>query len=159
MQRRAMVLASAVFCSQAGIANALEVGVILDAYHKSEATALGGRTEGFGSSHSELSLTQDIADIATAQMTLVGEWNEEESDLEIEEAYLQSRALPGGLDVRVGRFLADIGYLNTTHSHTDNFSERPLLYRAFLGGHYFDDGLSVSWLAPTDRYWQQSTSM
>jgi len=156
MQRKAMVLTSAILGSQAGFVNALEVGVILDAYHKSETTALGGRTEGFGSSHSELSLSQDVADVATAQVTLVGEWNEEESDVELEEAYLQSTALPGGLNVTAGRFLADIGYLNATHSHSDNFSERPLLYRAFLGGHYFDDGVGVSWLAPTDRYWRLS---
>jgi hypothetical protein len=156
MKRKAMVLASAMLCSQASSVHALEVGVILDAYHKSETTALGGRTEGFGSSHSELSLSQDVADLATAHMALVGEWNEEESDLQLEEAYLQSTALPGGFNVTAGRFLADIGYLNATHSHSDNFSERPLLYRAFLGGHYFDDGIGVSWLAPTDRYWRLS---
>lgn len=156
MQRKASVLALAVLCSQSNVANALEVGVILDAYHKSESTALGGRTEGFGSSHSELSFSHDVTDLTTAQMTWVGEWNEEESDLQLEEAYLQSSALPGGLNVTAGRFLADIGYLNASHSHSDNFSERPLLYRAFLGGHYFDDGLGLSWLAPTDRYWRLS---
>lgn len=158
MQRKSVILASVLFCSQATAVHALEVGVILDAYHKSESTALGGRTEGFGSSHSELSLSQDIADVATARMALVGEWNEKENDLdlELEEAYLQSSALPGGLNITAGRFLADIGYLNTSHSHSDDFSERPLLYRAFLGGHYYDDGLNVSWLAPTDRYWRLS---
>jgi hypothetical protein len=157
MKRKAIVLASAAaIYAQAGLVNALEVGVILDAYHKSEGTALGGRTEGFGSSHSELSLSQDVADFATAQVTLVGEWNEEESDLELEEAFLQSTALPGGFNVTAGRFLADIGYLNASHTHSDNFSERPLLYRAFLGGHYYDDGIGVSWLAPTDRYWRLS---
>lgn len=157
MKRKAIVLASAAaIYAQAGLVNALEVGVILDAYHKSEATALGGRTEGFGSSHSELSLSQDVADFTTAQVTLVGEWNEEESDLELEEAFLQSTALPGGFNLTAGRFLADIGYLNASHSHSDNFSERPLLYRAFLGGHYYDDGLGLSWLAPTDRYWRFS---
>ena len=35
----------------------------------------------------KLSLSQDIADVAKAQMTWVGEWNEEESDLELEEFY------------------------------------------------------------------------
>jgi len=159
MQKKAMVLASAVLCSQSGIANALEVGLILDAYHKSDATALGGRAEGFGSSHSELSASQEIADVATAQATLVGEWNEDESDLQLEEAFLQSAALPGRLTVTAGRFLADIGYLNASHSHSDNFSERPLLYRAFLGGHYFDDGVGASWLAPTDRYWRLSAGI
>jgi hypothetical protein len=156
MKRKALALATAVLCSQANVVNALEVGVILDAYHKSENTALGGRSEGFGSSHSELSLSQDVAGFATAQLALIGEWNEQDRDLQLEEAYLQSSALPEGLNITAGRFLADIGYLNATHSHSDNFSERPLLYRAFLGGHYFDDGVGVSWLASTDRYWRLS---
>ncbi|MFW1678315.1 outer membrane beta-barrel protein [Pontibacter sp. JAM-7] len=156
MHSKMMALAAAVLSVQAGVVNALDVGVILDAYHKSETTALGGRSEGFGSSHSELSLSQDVADFATAQVSLVGEWNEDESDLVVEEAYLQTTALPGGLNVMGGRFLADIGYLNATHNHADNFSERPLLYRAFLGGHYFDDGVGVSWLVPTARYWRLS---
>ena len=156
MNRKSVLLTSAVLFSQAGIANALEVGVILDAYHKSETTALGGRTEGFGSSHSELSLSHDLTDSLTDNMALVGEWNEEESDLELEEAFLQSSSLPSGVNITAGRFLADIGYLNANHTHSDNFSERPLLYRAFLGGHYYDDGVGASWLAPTDRYWRIS---
>ncbi len=159
MKKKLVLAVSAVLYSQASIVNALEVGVILDAYHKSETTALGGRTEGFGSSHSELSLTQDIAGVATAQVSLVGEWNEDESDLQLEEAFLQSSALPGGLNITAGRFLADIGYLNASHTHSDNFSERPLLYRAFLGGHYYDDGIGISWLAPTDRYWRLSAAV
>jgi hypothetical protein len=31
-----------------------------------------------------------------------------------------------------------------------------LLYRAFLGGHYADDGLRLSWVAPTALYWAVS---
>lgn len=156
MKRKALLLVSAALSSQASLANALEVGVILDAYHKSETTALGGRTEGFGSSHNELTLSHDLSDTLTARMALVGEWNEQESDLELEEAFLESTALPGGLNLTAGRFLADIGYLNASHTHSDSFSERPLLYRAFLGGHYYDDGIGLSWLAPTDRYWRFS---
>jgi len=159
MQRKTSLLALAILCAQTSNANALEVGLILDAYHKSDATALGGRTEGFGSSHSELTLSQEVAGVATAHLALVGEWNEQESDLELEEAYLQSMALPGGFNISAGRFLADIGYLNTSHNHTDSFTERPLLYRAFLGGHYYDDGLGVSWLAPTDQYLRVSAGM
>jgi hypothetical protein len=62
-------------------------------------------------------------------------------------------ALPGGFSIRGGRFLSDIGYLNNQHLHTDAFSDRPAVYRAFLGGHYFDDGIRLSYVAPTDVYW------
>jgi hypothetical protein len=49
----------------------------------------------------------------------------------------------------VGRFASQIGYLNEQHPHADDFVERPLLYRAFFGGHWFDDGLRLNWTAPT----------
>ena len=156
MKKKALAFAVAALSVQAPLSHALEVGVLLDVYHKSDETALNGRTEGFGSSHSELSLSQDLGDVATAQMTWVGEWNEEGSDLELEEAYLQSMSLPGNISLTAGRFLADIGYLNANHSHSDNFSERPLMYKAFLGGHYYDDGVSASMILPTDRYWRVS---
>ena len=62
--------------------------------------------------------------------------------------------LPAGFQVRGGRFLSQIGYLNGQHAHTDDFSERPLLYRAFLGQHYFDDGARLNWVAPTGIFAQ-----
>ena len=73
-------------------------------------------------------------------------------EVELEEAWAQTRTLPAGFQVRAGRFSSQLGYLNEQHPHTDDFIERPLLYRAFLGGHYFDDGVRVNWTAPTDLY-------
>ena len=35
----------------------------------------------------------------------------------------------------------------------DDFVERPLLYRAFLGGHWNDDGLRLNLTLPTATYW------
>ena len=46
-----------------------------------------------------------------------------------------------------------LGYLNEIHTHADAFVDRPLPYRAFLGGeNYADDGVQVSVLLPTDLY-------
>ncbi|HBF47836.1 MAG TPA: hypothetical protein DDW91_15835, partial [Shewanella frigidimarina] len=67
--------------------------------------------------------------------------------------FIQTLAMPYGLSVRAGRFLSDIGYLNNQHLHTDAFTDRPAAYRAFLGGHYFDDGIRLNYVAPTDLYW------
>ncbi|WP_255482961.1 hypothetical protein [Marinobacterium marinum] len=128
----------------------------IDAYHKSDNTALGGRLEGWGLSHTELGVRQQFGNVATGKFTAVAEANEEETDFSIEEAYLQSLSLPAGLTLRGGRFLSDLGYLNGQHPHADSFSERPLLYRAFLGGHYYDDGLGLSMVMPTDLYWRIS---
>lgn len=52
----------------------------------------------------------------------------------------------------MGRFLADIGYLNSFHTHYDNFADRPLPYQVFLDGHYNDDGLQLSYVVPTPFY-------
>lgn len=133
-----------------------DVSLTVDAYHKSENTALGGRLEGWGLSHTELGISQQFGSVATGKLTAVVESNEEETDFSIEEAYLQSLSLPAGLTLRGGRFLSDLGYLNGQHPHADSFTERPLLYRAFLGGHYYDDGLGLSLVMPTDLYWRIS---
>ena len=70
----------------------------------------------------------------------------------IEEAWIETTRLGGGLQARAGRFAAQIGYLNQQHPHADDFVERPLLYRGFFGGHWNDDGLRLNWTAPTPFY-------
>jgi hypothetical protein len=72
----------------------------------------------------------------------------------VEEAYLQTNGLPAGLSVRAGRFLSQVGYLNGRHMHEDDFVERPAVYRALLGSHYYDTGLRVNALLPTPFFWQ-----
>jgi len=136
--------------------SAPEISLTIDAYHKSHENALGGRAEGWGLSHTELAVKQQFGNLMTGKLTAVMESNKHETDFSIEEAYLQTLSLPAGLTLRGGRFLSDIGYLNGQHPHADSFVERPLLYRAFLGGHYYDDGLGLSLVMPTDLYWRIS---
>lgn len=133
-----------------------DISLTVDAYHKSDDTALGGRTQGWGLSHTELGIGQQFGSLARGKLTAVVESNEDETDFSIEEAYLQSMSLPAGLTLRAGRFLSDLGYLNGQHPHADSFTERPLMYRAFLGGHYYDDGVGLSLVMPTDLYWRIS---
>jgi hypothetical protein len=75
-----------------------------------------------------------------------------ESDVSVEEAYLQTLTLPAGLTVKAGRFLSDVGYQNSHHAHTWDFIDVPVAYEAIMGGQYGDNGVQVSWLAPTDIY-------
>jgi hypothetical protein len=63
-------------------------------------------------------------------------------------------ALPSGFGLRFGRFYSGVGYLNHFHSHAWAFHDEPLVYRAFLGKQYRDDGLRASWVAPTDLFLQ-----
>src|SRR5207344_864123 len=75
-----------------------------------------------------------------------------DDQLGVEEAYIDTTTLPNGLSLRAGRFLSNIGYLNSHHAHTDKFFDRPLAYQAFLGNGYGDDGVQLRWVAPTDLY-------
>ncbi|MFO1337288.1 MAG: hypothetical protein U1F53_03490 [Burkholderiaceae bacterium] len=70
----------------------------------------------------------------------------------VEEAYVQTTALGHGLSLKLGRFFSGVGYLNPQHAHTWDFVDNPLAYQALLGGQYNDDGLQLSWLAPTDQF-------
>ena len=70
----------------------------------------------------------------------------------VEEAFVQTTALGEGFGLKMGRFFSAVGYLNAQHAHTWDFVDAPLAYQAFLGGQYGDDGVQLTWLAPTDLF-------
>lgn len=72
-----------------------------------------------------------------------------ENEVEVEEAYFQTLALPRGFTLKGGRFLSGIGYQNEIHQHAWDFQDAPLPYKAFLGGRYSHDGVQLRWVAPT----------
>lgn len=78
--------------------------------------------------------------------------NEVEVEVEVEEAYIRTRALGNGLNIKAGRFMSGIGYLNSLHSHAWDFVDAPFAYQAFFGGQYKPDGVQARWLAPTDTF-------
>lgn len=131
-----------------------QAGAVLDVAATSRALALGQRPQSLGLGHSDLSAGGPVGRHFEARATGSVHSNEDTLEGHIEEAWLQTRTLPGGLQARAGRFSSQIGYLNEQHPHADDFVERPLLYRAFLGGHWFDDGLRLNWTAPTDLYFR-----
>ncbi len=138
------------------VANELnpDVSVTLDGYYKQNDTALSHREEGFGLGHTELSLSSPIDDLFSGRLTAVFGEHDGESEVLIEEAYLQTNGLPASLSIRAGRFLSQVGYLNSRHMHEDDFVERPAAYRAMLGSHYYDTGLRFNALLPTPFFWQ-----
>ncbi|MGM0953043.1 MAG: hypothetical protein ACQEW7_08690 [Pseudomonadota bacterium] len=131
-----------------------DVSVTLDGYYKQNETALTHREQGFGLGHTELSLSSPIDDLFSGRLTAVFEEHDGESEVLVEEAYLQTNGLPLSLNVRAGRFLSQVGYLNERHLHEDDFVERPAAYRALLGSHYYDTGARVNALLPTPFFWQ-----
>lgn len=131
----------------------LTVSAVLDGYYQSDDRLMTERAKGFGLGETELAFSASIDDMFFGKLTTIFESHDGETEVIVEEAFVQTMALPNGFTVRAGRFLSDIGYLNNQHLHTDSFTSRPSAYRAFLGGHYFDDGLRFSYIAPTDLYW------
>jgi hypothetical protein len=75
-----------------------------------------------------------------------------DNSVSVEEAFIQTTALPAGVTLKAGRFFSGIGYLNEQHAHSWDFVDSPLVYQAFLGGQYGDDGVQVKWIAPTETY-------
>ena len=112
----------------------------------------GPGAQGLSLGESEVSLAASIDEKFSGQLTLAVSSEGGHDELGIEEAFVDTTALPAGFALRVGRFFSDIGYLNSHHAHTDKFSDRPLPYQAFLGGQYGDDGVQARWVAPTDLF-------
>ena len=114
----------------------------------------GPSPRGISLGESEISLAANIDEKFYGQLTLTAANENGEDHVGIEEAFIDTTALPDGFNLRLGRFYSNIGYLNSHHAHTDSFFDRPLAYQAFLGNQYGDDGAQLRWLAPTDLYFE-----
>lgn len=75
------------------------------------------------------------------------------TDIELEETYLQSIALPANLQLKAGQFFANFGRQNPQHPHQWAFVDDPLaLARAFGPDGLRNLGGQLSWLVPTPFY-------
>lgn len=119
---------------------------------------LGGESgpgpEGFALDETEFNFSSNVNDLFFASVTAALDAGDEGVEVDLEESFIQTIALPGGVTIKGGRFFAALGYLNENHDHTDNFADRPLPYQAFLADQYNDDGVQVSVVLPTDLYVQ-----
>lgn len=129
------------------------LGLVLDASAATRDIELGARQKGLQLGHSDLTAAGGLGRHLHAQITAVAATHEGRLEHGIEEAWVESRTLPWGLNLRGGRFASQISALNAQHPHSDDFSERPLMYRAFLGQHWTDDGLRLNLTLPTPVYW------
>jgi len=112
-----------------------------------EEAGIGDR--GFSLGESEVNFSANVDHLLYGELTVA---LSRENEVEIEEAFIQTTALPWGFTAKAGRFFSGIGYLNDQHAHVWDFVDPPLPYRAMLGNQYGDDGLQVKWLAPTERF-------
>ncbi|MEY4385467.1 MAG: hypothetical protein RLY20_750 [Verrucomicrobiota bacterium] len=76
-----------------------------------------------------------------------------ETGVELEEAWLETVALPGNLQIRAGQYLTDFGRINTQHPHSWGFVDAPIVSGRLLGEDGLrNPGVRLSWLAPTPFY-------
>jgi hypothetical protein len=81
--------------------------------------------------------------------------NNNQTEVEVEEAFLQTTNLPFNLQLKGGQFFAAFGRINPTHPHTWDFADDPLVHGLLLG----PDGLrgvgaQISWTLPLPWYSQ-----
>jgi hypothetical protein len=81
--------------------------------------------------------------------------NNNETEIELEEAFLQTTTLPYGLQIKAGQFFDQFGRINPTHPHTWEFADSPLVNGRLLGA----DGLrgagaQLAWTLPVPWYAQ-----
>ena len=76
-----------------------------------------------------------------------------ETVVELEEAFLTTRALPHGLQVKAGQFFTEFGRHNPQHPHTWAFVDQPVvLSRLFGGDGLRSQGARIAWLTPLPWY-------
>ena len=110
---------------------------------------IGPGARGFNLGESELTLAANIDPQFNGKLTFS---LAADNSVSVEEAFIATSAMSNGLNLRAGRFLSGLGYLNGQHAHTWDFVDAPLAYQAFLGGQYKADGVQARWLAPTERF-------
>jgi len=110
---------------------------------------IGTDSSGFALSEAEINLKANVDNRYFGNLTIGVHEDDGETEVGVEEAWLQTTDLPMGISVIGGRFFSAAGYLNSFHFHADDFTDRPLPYQAFFGGRYAVDGIQARWIAPT----------
>ncbi|MGL6112086.1 MAG: hypothetical protein ACRC2B_18495 [Rubrivivax sp.] len=110
---------------------------------------IGPGVQGFSLGESELTISASVDPWFFGSLSVA---LEADNGASVEEAFLQTTALPAGLGLKAGRFLSSIGYLNDQHAHTWDFVDQPLVYQAFLEGQLRQDGLQLRALLPTEQF-------
>jgi hypothetical protein len=102
----------------------------------------------------ELNAAATVDPFATAYLVVNATADTEtgESTLGVEEAALETDALPWNLTLKAGRFFGEFGRLGYIHDHELPFVNRPLALDQYIGGESRTDGLQLNWLMPIEHY-------
>ena len=76
--------------------------------------------------------------------------------VEVEEGYLTTLSLPAKLQLKVGKFREAIGRINPMHPHALPFIDLPNAFVNYFGDEGLnDEGVSLSWLVPNKKFYQE----
>lgn len=105
------------------------------------------KNRGFNFNYAELALHSTVGPYFDADAI----FHIQPDSLEIEEAYITSRALPYGLRAKLGKFRSAFGRINSIHQHAWHFTQQPLAFEALLGTEGVNDaGVQLQWVLPTE---------
>lgn len=108
-----------------------------------------GIEEGLRLREVELTLTGTVDPYFDAMVTM----GFTADHVEVEEAFINTRMLGKGLQVKAGKFLSDVGYINKQHMHDWQFVDQPWMREFIFGGEGLNEiGIQISWLPPTTNY-------
>jgi len=86
--------------------------------------------------------------------------NDNETDVEVEEAFMQTTTLPWNLQAKGGQFFAPFGRINTQHPHAWDFVDQALVNGRLLGPEGLRGvGAQLAWLVPLPWYSQLSLAV
>ena len=131
------------------------LGAVLTGHYENTDTG----SSGFALGEAEINLKASVDARFFGNLTVGMHEDNGETEVGIEEAWLQTTGLPAGWSLTGGRFFSAAGYLNSFHFHSDDFVDRPLPYQEFLGGRYSADGLQARWVAPTSVLFELGTEL
>lgn len=74
----------------------------------------------------------------------------------VEEGYLTTLSLPAKLQLKAGKFREAAGKMNAVHPHALPFIDMPNAFVNYFGEEGLnDEGVSLSWLVPTKKFYQE----
>ena len=109
---------------------------------------------GFSVQNVELSIGGAVDPYLDGQANLVFLINRNgETVVELEEAFLSTRALSYGLQVKAGQYFTEFGRQNAQHPHTWAFVDQPVVLSRFFGADGLrGQGARFAWLTPLPWY-------
>jgi hypothetical protein len=103
------------------------------------------KRRGFTLQQAELSFAGAVDPYFTAEAHVV----HTPGDVELEEAFFTTTALPANLQIKGGYFLTEFGRINPTHPHAWDWVDQPVVNTRMFGGEGLRaPGMRLGWLAP-----------